>query len=265
MRNEISTGCQTRFKGQYRFLTSLLLTVLVIALACSSSSAPIVEQTSMLESTSAAHRVLSTPTTKEIPVPTPELSATTIPASTPAPRRVPTPTPPPSATATPTPIPTPAATIAPTPTQIPTLTPTPTPTPTPTETPTVEQSLLSTLAPSPRAMMYADWDRPGSAGLDSLPLTVNLENDITMLGNSGSFLKGCTGIYIGDMGFYFGLQTNIQRVPHGLIGKGMIFSRWYDNDEPAPVRQADTRIPDDGWTESGDYEGNFVSVRGLYP
>ena len=57
----------------------------------------------------------------------------------------------------------------------------------------------------------------------------------------------------------------MQKIGESHQGKGFIFSRWYDNLEPRELRVADTRIPADGWVEAGDYEGNFVSVRGRYP
>lgn len=84
----------------------------------------------------------------------------------------------------------------------------------------------------------------------------------------GLYLIGCTGFAIGGQGTYFGIQTNVGNpaMPGGTYdqGRGAIFSRWYDSNETHPVRLADTRIPDTGWIEAGDYEGNFVSVRGNY-
>ena len=123
---------------------------------------------------------------------------------------------------------------------------------------------IITRGPSPRAMLFAEWHWDNRARFHSLTVPYIIENDIEMIGQNGLYLMGCTAISVGQTGFYFGLQTDIQRIGWGKVGKGAIFSRWYYNNEPREVRLADTRIPEGGWTESGDYEGNFVSVRGLY-
>ena len=172
------------------------------------------------------------------------------PASTPAPMSTLRPTATPSPAQDPTPTPTP--------------TPVPTPTPSPTPTPTAEERLLNTPGLSPRAMLYAIWSVGGPPS-DRLDVTVTLHNDIDMKGRgSGLYLIACTPASISNTRFYFGLQTDVHHPTLGSRGKGMIFSRWYEQNEPAEVRLADTRIPQNGWTESGDYEGNFVSVRYAY-
>lgn len=65
---------------------------------------------------------------------------------------------------------------------------------------------------------------------------------------------------ISDVGFYFGLQTNVNDPSYGRRGKGMIFSRWKTRD------LANARIADaeEGWTESAGHEGDFIGVRRNY-
>ncbi len=105
MRKEISRVRHTRFEGKWKFAAGLLLTMLVITLACSSSSTSNVEQNSAKEPTSSpVSRLEPTPTTSQMSVPTPEHSPTTTPVYTPIPTQAPAPTP------TPTPIPTPEPT-----------------------------------------------------------------------------------------------------------------------------------------------------------
>ena len=204
----------------------------------------------------------------------PEPSA--IPTPTPAPQPTPTPTTTPTATPTPTAAPSPTPTEAPTPglaatavaTPTPAPTPVPTATPVPTPTPTLtpeerlaEERLLNTPAPA-RALLYANWDLAHAANELHVPYTIH--NDVELRGRNGIFLMGCPGSRINDAGFYFGFQTEVSKPNLGGLGKGTIYSRWYLGNEPAEVRLADVQVPTNGWTESGDYEGNFVSVRTTY-
>ena len=130
--------------------------------------------------------------------------------------------------------------------------------------PKEEQRLLNTAGPMPRAMIYSQWAFPGRLRPDDISVDVTIHNDIQMRDHNGLYLIGCTGSYIEAASFYFGLQTNVNDPRIGSLGKGAIFSRWYESNKTADVRLPDTRVPEHGWTEGGDYEGNFVSVRGLY-
>ena len=154
--------------------------------------------------------------------------------------------------------------VVPASTPEPTPIPTPTTEPTATATPTAEELLLNTPGPMPRAMLFAKWWWQDRHRSDHVEVNVTLHNDIEMRGDSGLFLMACGALYVGDMASYFGLQTDVSDPARGNLGKGATFSRWYEGNEVAEVRLADTRVPERGWTESGDYEGNFVSVRGLY-
>lgn len=156
-----------------------------------------------------------------------------------------------------TPVPTPTATPIPTPTPI----PSPTPLPTPTWTP--EQRELNTVQ-TPRNMLGTWWEWPYGQDGDRMSITITSHNDPAVMRRGGLYLIGCTGFAISGEGAYFGIQTDVNDPARGGQGRGAIFSRWYENNEPWPVRKADTRIPEDGWIEAGDYEGDFVSVRGQY-
>ena len=159
-----------------------------------------------------------------------------------------------TATLTATPTPTPTAT------SVPTATPTPTQTATPTRT--AEERLLDTPAPA-RALLYANWVMSHPANELQVPYTIH--SDVDLRGRNGIFLMACPGSRINDAGLYFGFQTEVSKPGVGGLGKGTIYSRWYQRNEPAEVRLDDVRVPPSGWTESGDYEGNFVSVRTSYP
>ena len=88
-----------------------------------------------------------------------------------------------------------------------------------------------------------------------------MHNDIEYRGDNGLYLIACTAFAIGENSAYFGLQTALNTGPQGGwrdIGKGAIFSVWdVPNDEGV-------RGPESSWVESGDYEGDFLSVRNRY-
>ena len=183
--------------------------------------------------------------------PTPTITATA--TSTPTPTNTPT------ATPTPTNTPTPTLTPTPTNTPTPTLTPTPTNTPTPTPKPTAEELILDTPVDVPRAMLFAmwGWNRPA----DEVAVTIDIQNDIESRRGHGLYFIACTPFAIGNNSAYFGLQTDVSTGPAGgwrNIGKGAIFSVWdTPNDEGV-------RGPEGSWIETGDYEGDFLSVRSPY-
>ena len=101
---------------------------------------------------------------------------------------------------------------------------------TPTATPITEEITLNTVAPSPRAMVYAHWGWDPTLSFDEIEVTVDIHNDILYRGNNGLYLIGCTAFAIGDNGAYFGLQTDVNTGPQGgwrSIGKGGIFWELY--------------------------------------
>ena len=59
--------------------------------------------------------------------------------------------------------------------------------PTPTATPTAEERILNTLAPVPRAMVYADWAWDANQSFDETAVTINIHNDITYGGDHGLY------------------------------------------------------------------------------
>ena len=120
------------------------------------------------------------------------------------------------------------------------------------------QRLKNTSGPVPRAMAHAYWNWPKGYGSDELEVPVTIHNDIELRGDLGLYVIGCTGSSIAGNTFYFGLQTDVRVPGRGGQGKGAIFSRWNERD------LSYSRVPADGWTESGGYEGQFISVRGQY-
>ena len=115
-------------------------------------------------------------------------------------------------------------------------------------------------------MLDAKWLwTKGPQLLDKLELPVIIHNSIDFRGRNGLYLIGCSGVYVNGQGLYFGLQTEVSKPGEGGQGHGAIFSRWYQTPTAWPVRELDVKLPGDGWVESGDYEGDFVSVRGRYP
>ena len=75
--------------------------------------------------------------------------------------------------------------------------------------------------------------------------------------NCGLYLQMYEG-NINGVPFYFGLQTRVYRKGYGLLGRGMIFSRWNTRD------LSNVRIVEGGWLESSGKEGDFVGIRKLY-
>ena len=105
-------------------------------------------------------------------------------------------------------------------------------------------------------MVVATWGWYPPA--DELTVVVDIQNDIEYRGNHGLYLMVCGGITIGNHDAYFGLQTDVNTGPKGgwrNIGKGAIFSVW---DVPS---EKGVRGPRGSWIETGDYEGDFLSVR----
>ncbi len=138
------------------------------------------------------------------------------------------------------------------------------PTPTPETNSVAEESTLNTPVEMPRAMLYAAYVWPVGTAIDEILVSFTVDNDVELVGAHGLYFIACTGFSIAGDNAYFGLQTDVRDPARGNLGKGVIFSRWYENNETADVRLADTRVPESGWTEAGDYERNFVSVRGRY-
>ena len=113
-------------------------------------------------------------------------------------------------------------------------------------------------------MLFAAYTWPTQTVADEIVVSITSHNNVHLRGNYGLYFIACATFSIGGDGAYFGLQTDVGHPARGGMGKGAIFSRWYRNNETAETRLEDTRFPLGGWTESGDYEGNFVSVRGRY-
>ena len=105
----------------------------------------------------------------------------------------------------------------------------------------------------PEHMANIVWDWPHKFRVLEIDFTIhNDPGDFS--GEHGLYLMLCQS-FLSDVGFYFGLQTNVQR-----RGKGLVFSRWGTRD------LANARVADavEGWTQSSGHEGDFIGVRRAY-
>ena len=105
----------------------------------------------------------------------------------------------------------------------------------------------------PQGLAYVTWD-VGVPEFEEVSLEVTIHEDLS--GLPGIYLQ----MYEGEIGathFYFGLQTS-NGPEGGERGKALVFSRWQTRDLDC------VRATADGWTESADYEDDFVSVRRAY-
>ncbi|MYC71880.1 MAG: hypothetical protein F4X17_14340, partial [Gemmatimonadetes bacterium] len=124
-----------------------------------------------------------------------------------------------------------------------------------------------TWPPQHMASIQWDWYRDSYPSSNKLQIR-ELEIDFTLHNDPGDFsdkhglyLMLCNS-YLSDVGFYFGLQTDIQDLNHvkGRRGKGLVFSRWGTRDL-ANAKVADAA---EGWTQSSGHEGDFIGVRRTY-
>ena len=201
----------------------------------------------------------SVPTSTAVPTDTP----TSVPTQTAVPTATPTPVP--TATRTPTMTPIPTAThtptVTPTPTATPTSTPTPTPTVTPTPTPTQipGRSDLYEVANTPEHMAFLQWNwERGRTGFSEMTTNFTIHNDPGNFStrNGLYFIVANGDMFPGDVGYYFGLQTNVQDpVTFRGRGKGIIFSRWDERD------LSYARVAEGGFAQSSGHEGDFIGVR----
>jgi hypothetical protein len=106
----------------------------------------------------------------------------------------------------------------------------------------------------PAGLTYIWW-RFGQAEFEDFQIDVTIHNDVEA--RPGMYFQMYQG-RIGEVGIYFGLQTDVFEPGKGGQGKGLIFSRWKTRD------LADTRAVSDGWAQSAGYEGDFVGIRKPY-
>lgn len=115
-------------------------------------------------------------------------------------------------------------------------------------------SLQSTNCSELGGLHYIYWDFP-------LDIFTSLSIDIEILtepsNEDGLYYQMYQG-RINGVGFYFGLQTQTNKLGYGSMGKGLIFSRWETND------LSNVRTVEGGWSESAGHEGDFVGVRRTY-
>lgn len=106
----------------------------------------------------------------------------------------------------------------------------------------------------PSGLTYVWW-RFGVPDFEDFQLDITIHNDLET--RPGMYFQIYQG-QVGDVGFYFGLQTDVYQPDRGGQGKGLIFSRWKTRD------LADARAASDGWVQSAGYEGDFIGVRKKY-
>src|SRR6266705_1684055 len=85
----------------------------------------------------------------------------------------------------------------------------------------------------PAGLTYIWW-KCGQAEFEDFQIDVTIHNDVDS--KPGLYFQMYQG-QIGDVGFYFGLQTDVYEPNRGGRGKGLIFSRWKTRDL-ADVRPA---------------------------
>lgn len=118
---------------------------------------------------------------------------------------------------------------------------------------TIPTQLAQTLS-LPSGLTYVWW-KFGVSEFEDFQIDITIHNDIGT--KPGLYFQMYQG-QIGDIGFYFGLQTDVFKPQSGGSGKGLIFSRWKTRD------LANTRPVSDGWTQSAGTEGDFVGIRRKY-
>lgn len=101
---------------------------------------------------------------------------------------------------------------------------------------------------------YVYWDF-GRDNFQSLNITIRIYDEPSF--QDGLYFQMYQG-FINDIGFYFGIQTDVYRPNVGSTGKGLIFSRWETRD------LSNARPVDDGWMQSAGYEGDFIGIRKNY-
>ncbi|MDE0143474.1 MAG: hypothetical protein OXI80_08210 [Caldilineaceae bacterium] len=132
-----------------------------------------------------------------------------------------------------------------------------TPEPTPTATPNLE---LQRFIEPPEHMAFLWWHWPSGQQFRTLQFDFTVHNDPGNFSEQhGLYLMLCYST-ISDVGFYFGLQTNVHDPQRGYRGKGLIFSRWETRD----LANAKVADPEEGWTQSSGHEGDFIGVRRSY-
>ena len=114
------------------------------------------------------------------------------------------------------------------------------------------------LAGVPEVMAAAQWDWE-----EDTPSSSSIEMDFNILSDPGHFSEDHALVlvlgwgHISGQRFAFGLHTDVdQPGTDGTQGKGIIFNRWGTADT-----SANSRTTGDGWTETGNFGGPFISLR----
>ena len=110
------------------------------------------------------------------------------------------------------------------------------------------------------APAYIDWRwNPEQEPFREIVTEFTIHNDVGDWSDQHGYYLILIQNSISDVGFYFGLQTDVNDPSYGRRGKGLIFSRWKTRD------LANARYTEEhGWTESAGHEGDFIGVRRSY-
>lgn len=141
-----------------------------------------------------------------------------------------------------------------------------TPKPTPTQIPGRPDLYTAVHPPEHMAYIWWSWIQGQDAKGDRLDefaelvIEFTIHNDVAPMGGGNGLYLMLAYSTISDVGFYFGVQTDVHADEPPLSrGKGLIFSRWETRDL-ANARYVEA----DGWTESAGDEGDFIGVRRSY-
>ena len=114
------------------------------------------------------------------------------------------------------------------------------------------------LAGVPEVMANVQWDWEADT-----PNSSSIEMDFNILSDPGHFSEDHALVLVFGWGhisgdrFAFGLRTDVDKPgTDGTQGKGIIFNRWGTADTSTY-----SRTTGDGWTETGDFGGPFISLR----
>ena len=104
-----------------------------------------------------------------------------------------------------------------------------------------------------------DWeaDTPPS---DTLEMDFNINEDLGHFSETNALVLAMGWGYIEGVLFGFGIRTDLDKPgTDGSQGKGVVFNRWDTTDTSTYARPTEN-----GWVETGAFDGPFISVRRTY-
>ena len=113
--------------------------------------------------------------------------------------------------------------------------------------------------PEIMASAFWDWDSD-TPGSESFTMDFNIREDPGHFSEANSYILAIGWGYIEGVLFGFGLRTDVDKPgTDGSQGKGIIFNQWGTADPSTHARPAG-----DGWVETGNFNGPFISIRRTY-